>query len=269
MTVAAALAVSCSVFKKAYEYEEELWLSIDGSATVDVNASVAALVALRGADLSLDPAVRPDREQVRAIFSGPEVEVGRPTFFTRGGRRFIHVRVEVDDIRRLERLAPFAWSSYRFERSGEGFVFRVKRLFEVVVGSTLETEAAVDAFQGVAVVEAAFDDLHPVPPWHPGDLGRGAYQYLDRVSGLEELRDQPPADVAGGPGDEHGSAGAVHLDLLGTSHCGMRGCQASLAIRAGGLAGTFVQRLSQVFPKGFRRCLEGSVGPPNRVLECR
>ena len=124
MTVAAALAVSCSVFKKAYEYEEELWLSIDGSATVDVNASVAALVALRGADLSLDPAVRPDREQVRAIFSGPEVEVGRPTFFTRGGRRFIHVRVEVDDIRRLERLAPFAWSSYRFERSGEGFVFR-------------------------------------------------------------------------------------------------------------------------------------------------
>ena len=35
--------------------EEEIFLSVDGSATVYVNASLAALVNLRGVDLKTDP----------------------------------------------------------------------------------------------------------------------------------------------------------------------------------------------------------------------
>ena len=57
---AAVAAAGCGsgVLKKQYEYEEELYLSLDGSATLSVNASVPALVALRGVDLNVSPRVR-------------------------------------------------------------------------------------------------------------------------------------------------------------------------------------------------------------------
>ena len=38
-------------FFKQYEYEEEAYLSLDGSATMYVNSSVSALNALRGTSL--------------------------------------------------------------------------------------------------------------------------------------------------------------------------------------------------------------------------
>jgi hypothetical protein len=40
----------------------------------------------------------------------------------RSNRRFVHVEIEVDDIRRLGEAAPFAWSSYELERDGEQLV---------------------------------------------------------------------------------------------------------------------------------------------------
>jgi hypothetical protein len=107
------------VFKKQYEYEEELYLALDGSATVNVNASVAALVALRGADLPLDPRARLDRGKVRALFAGPGVDVTKVSLSRRDRRRFVHVSVDVTDIRRLSLVAPFAWSKYRLARAGE------------------------------------------------------------------------------------------------------------------------------------------------------
>ena len=42
----------------------------------------------------------------------------------RDSRRFVHVSVRVDDVRQLSRLAPFAWSSYRFDRRGGHVEFR-------------------------------------------------------------------------------------------------------------------------------------------------
>jgi hypothetical protein len=111
------------IFRQQYEYEEEVYLQIDGSAIAYVNASVAALVALRGADLNVDPRARPDRDRLRALFSAPGARVTTPTFSRRDGRRFVHVRVDVDDVRQLPRIAPFAWSSYRFERKGDVFVY--------------------------------------------------------------------------------------------------------------------------------------------------
>lgn len=123
----ALLAPACAVgglLKEDYEYEEEVYLALDGSAQVNVNASVASLVALRAADLDVDPRGRVDREAVRALFSGPGVEVSTPTLSRRDGRRFVHVRIDVDDIRQLPRVAPFSWSTYRFERRGDAFTYR-------------------------------------------------------------------------------------------------------------------------------------------------
>jgi hypothetical protein len=128
VVIACALVASAcagrGVFKPEYEYEEELYLALDGSATLNVNASVASLVALRGFQLNPDPRARLDRQAVRALFEGPGAEVSKVSLSRRDGRRFVHVSIEVSDVRRLAALAPFAWSSYRFGREGDIIEFR-------------------------------------------------------------------------------------------------------------------------------------------------
>jgi hypothetical protein len=104
---------------RQYEYEEEIDLSLDGSASVHVNASVPALVNLRGLDLDTRPNARIDRAQVRKHYEAPGVEVLRVSTWRRLGRRFVQVRIRVDDIRVLGAATPFAWSSYELaERDG-------------------------------------------------------------------------------------------------------------------------------------------------------
>jgi len=123
---AAVAAAGCGsgVLKKQYEYEEELYLSLDGSATLSVNASVPALVALRGVDLNVSPRVRFDRDRLRAFYEGPGATVTAVSASRRYGRRFVHVSIDVADVRSLQRLAPFAWSSYRFDRDGDVYEFK-------------------------------------------------------------------------------------------------------------------------------------------------
>jgi hypothetical protein len=126
LVVACAIGSACAdggVFKREYEYEEELYLSLDGSATLNVHASVASLVALRGAHLDPDPLARIDREALRTFFGAPDVPVSI-SLARRDGRRFVHASVNVDDVRRLSRLAPFSWSDYRFDRRAESVEFR-------------------------------------------------------------------------------------------------------------------------------------------------
>jgi hypothetical protein len=106
---------------RQYEYEEEIYLSLDGSATVYVNSSLAALNALRGTTFDLNPEVRVDTNAIRAYFSSPVTRVVRVSQSRRNNRRFAHVRLEVDDINKLGEAAPFAWSKYRFTRAGDQF----------------------------------------------------------------------------------------------------------------------------------------------------
>jgi hypothetical protein len=123
-----ALAVSaCGVrspFKPQPEYEEEIYLALDGTATVNVNASIASLVALRGADLPTDSRARVDREAVRRFFEGPGATVTSVSLSRRNTRRMAHVAIDVDDVRRLSELAPFAWSRYRLDVREEAVDFQ-------------------------------------------------------------------------------------------------------------------------------------------------
>lgn len=124
VVLVAALASGCqqSIFRQ-YEYEEEIYLKLDGSATVIVNASAPALVALRG--LVLDPDQPIDRDKVRELYDSPGaqvVRVSRP--WRRSGRRFVQIRLDVPDIRRLGAAAPFAWSSYALAQAGEQVEYR-------------------------------------------------------------------------------------------------------------------------------------------------
>ena len=110
------LSTACGgIVSRKYEYEEEIFLALDGSASVYVNASVPALVALRGMNLPLDPSARLDRQLVREIYTSPVTQVANVTTSRRDGRRYIHLRVNVADIRKLGEAAPFAWSQYRYQ----------------------------------------------------------------------------------------------------------------------------------------------------------
>jgi hypothetical protein len=107
---------------RQYEYEEELYLGLDGTATLYVNSSVEALAALRGA--RFDPAAKSiDRAAVREYFSSPATRVSRTTTSRRRNRTYIHVRIDVDDIGQLPQAKPFSWSSYKLASAGQSVTF--------------------------------------------------------------------------------------------------------------------------------------------------
>lgn len=119
------VACSRSEFFRQYEYEEDVYLSLDGSATVYVNSSVAALDALRGASLDTSTNAAIDRDAVRAWFTTPVTSVTRrPTLSRRNGRRFVHVRLDVDHVKRLSQAPPLAWSTYSFGKDGDLFAYK-------------------------------------------------------------------------------------------------------------------------------------------------
>ena len=121
------LVAACGgqMFGKVYEYDEDLYVSLDGSAQLIVNASIPALVTLRGLDLPLDPGVRLDTDRIRSAYTSSLTEVSRVSRpWRRQGRRFVQVRVRVKDIRRLSEVAPFSWSTYELAEKDGLAVYR-------------------------------------------------------------------------------------------------------------------------------------------------
>src|SRR3982751_6589353 len=109
-----------------YEYEEDLTLKLDGSATLVVNASIPALIALHGLPLDPDSRTRADdtRRRLREVYTSPQAEVLRVNTWTKYGRRFVGVRLRVPDIRALPKATPFAWSSYDLHQENGHHVWR-------------------------------------------------------------------------------------------------------------------------------------------------
>ena len=190
-----ALCVLCVLFVNAcsstatlfrqYEYEEEVYLSLDGSATVYVNSSLPALNALRGMSLDTSPGTRVDIAAVRASYSSPVSRVIRVSQSRRNNRRFVHIRIEIDDVRKLGDVAPFAWSTYQFQRDGDLFVYRQK------VGAAVGKDVGTVGWNGSEI--AAFR-LH-LPSkirYHntKRDVGRGNILVWEQ-SFAERLRSVP------------------------------------------------------------------------------
>lgn len=119
------MAASCArPFGPVYEYEEEIYIDVDGSATVIVNTSMPALAALHGLAVPLEPDAFIDRDAIRAYYEGPQANVTRVSRpWRRNGRRYIQVRLEAPDVRALPVLAPFAWATYTFSQKGEGLQY--------------------------------------------------------------------------------------------------------------------------------------------------
>jgi hypothetical protein len=118
VVLAIIVSTACgSALRPKYEYDEDVFLALDGSAIIYLNASVPALVALRGLDLDVDPHARLDRAKIRAFFESPVTHVVNNAASRRNHRRYVHLRIEVSDVRRLGEAAPFAWSTYRLNRT--------------------------------------------------------------------------------------------------------------------------------------------------------
>ena len=127
---------------RAYEYEEEMYLSLDGSATLYVNSSLAALNALRGTTFDASRSARVDRNAVREYFTTPTTHVVRVSESRRSGRRFVHIRVNVDDVSKLGAAAPFAWSTYSFQQQGGQYIYKQ------VVGAAAAKPVADNGWDG-------------------------------------------------------------------------------------------------------------------------
>lgn len=109
---------------KQYEYEEETYLSLDGSATLYVNSSIPALNALRGSSFNPASDAVLDKGAISAFFTGPGVTVTRVTFSSRNNRNYVHVRMDVEDVRKLHESRPFNWSRYAFSQQNDLMVYR-------------------------------------------------------------------------------------------------------------------------------------------------
>ena len=112
------------VLGRQYEYEEDLTIDLDGSGSLTVNASLAALSALRGLDV--DPLGQSvDRDRIRMLYESGVTRVKSvPRPWRRRGRQFVQINLEFDDVRKLSQAAPLSWSAYQLGQEGGQHVFR-------------------------------------------------------------------------------------------------------------------------------------------------
>lgn len=101
---------------REYEYEEDITLAVDGSATINVNASLASLVVLRGLPLDVNPRVKFAPEKVRAAFEAAGCTVTRVSSspWIRENRRFVQIRIDLANIQDAAKCGVLAWSTYSF-----------------------------------------------------------------------------------------------------------------------------------------------------------
>jgi hypothetical protein len=123
---AACLSVSCAnPFAPQYEYEEQVYLEVDGAASVVIDTSFAALVALRGG--AIDPAIASaaDRDAVRTFVTAAGCRVDNVSrFWTRHGRRFVQIQVSAAHLKDLPSCKLLSWSGYSLEKfKTDGLLF--------------------------------------------------------------------------------------------------------------------------------------------------
>jgi hypothetical protein len=107
------LAACGAPFAPKYEYEEQLYLSVDGSASVTVNASLPALAVLRGLVIAPAAGGAIDREAVARQIEAVGCPVDRVSrSWRRRGRTYIEIEMATDDVHRLSACGLLAWSSY-------------------------------------------------------------------------------------------------------------------------------------------------------------
>jgi hypothetical protein len=89
----------------AYEYEHEFWVRVDGSGSVNVTGRPELWTAFKGLPVSTDEDAA--RAAARRLFEESGLRVKRVTITRRGGRPYLFVSADFDDVNRLAGTAAF------------------------------------------------------------------------------------------------------------------------------------------------------------------
>ncbi|HUG52777.1 MAG TPA: hypothetical protein VMR21_04225 [Vicinamibacteria bacterium] len=106
----AALALLLAVALRGcvtYEYEHEFWLSADGSGSVYVTGRPELWAAMKGLEGALSPDEDAAQAAVRALFESSGLSVRRVTLTRRGGRPYLFVSADFEDVNRLAGTPAF------------------------------------------------------------------------------------------------------------------------------------------------------------------
>jgi hypothetical protein len=153
-----------------------LYLDLAGSAIVIVDASVPALIALRGLPLDPSPRALLDTSRVRQLYESGACRVtriGQPWY--RHGRRFVQVQLRVDDVRTLGSCGPLAWSTYTLERRA-GEVWFAQHVGAAAGGdpqTVTWTGAELVAFKLHVPSKITFHNVRRLADNMPGEADRG------------------------------------------------------------------------------------------------
>src|ERR1043165_5353281 len=94
---AVATVAGCQSLFRQYEYEEELYVKLNGQRSMIVNASIPALVALRGLKLDPSPNAAVDREAIRMLYESANTHARIGSVWRRTGRRYAQARIDARD----------------------------------------------------------------------------------------------------------------------------------------------------------------------------
>lgn len=135
-------------FGRQYEYDQQLYLRADGSASVVVNASIQALMELHGLKLDPAPRARIDRGEIRELVSEPGLEISRVSRpWRRAGRQFIQIRAEIDDVRRLSATSLFKGGEYSLTDNADG-----TRTYRQTLGAPIRSGLANTGWDGSELI---------------------------------------------------------------------------------------------------------------------
>jgi hypothetical protein len=100
-----------------YEFEHEFWLRVDGGGTVYVTGQPALWTAFKG--LGQTPGADATPASARALFERSGLRVRRVTLTQRGGRPYLFVAADFDDVNRLAGSPAFPDLAIGLTRRGD------------------------------------------------------------------------------------------------------------------------------------------------------
>jgi hypothetical protein len=103
LTLAVVLLCGCS----RYEYEQEFWLKVDGSGSLNVSGRPALWAAFKGVGQPEDPEKTISNDELRRLFEGSGLRVRRVLRTRRAGHTYFHVSAEFKDVNALGGSAAF------------------------------------------------------------------------------------------------------------------------------------------------------------------
>jgi len=102
-----------------YEYEHEFWLNVDGSGTVHVTGRPALWTAFKSLSRTEDADGAAIRKAAQALFEHAGLDVNRVALTRRGGRRYLFVSADFEDVNRLGGSTAFPDLEVTLKRAGD------------------------------------------------------------------------------------------------------------------------------------------------------